>query len=775
MTPAGQTIRNHPRHLLAASLTAGLALSRLDPVWLFVLAALIVIVLTASRSRAHVVVAASALLLAGAGIGTSRLASIDADPLASLGSAQAQVRGEIVLRPRERVTGSTVVLRAHAPSGARQLIELRSYKPLPLGLRIGDELLATGALRAVSPREARSPEAASYARFLLRSGIRRRMQARSIEATGAARAGPAGVVDRIRNRADAALALGLAPEPAALLRGMVLGGDAGLPEATAEDFRVAGLSHILAVSGQNVLLIVILVQAILMALDLSRAWRLGVPAVVVVIYVLLCGAQASVVRAGVMGLAGLATIAASRRSSRIYALLLAAIVVLFWNPRATADIGAQLSFAAVLGLMAFTRPFAARLGRLPGWAAEALAATAAATLATAPLMAFHFGAVSLISLMANVLGAPLIGPIVWIGSLTAAIAQFSVELGALLNAPNSFLLGTLIELAHVAAAVPGAQVGTSGFGAAGLIIGLCLVMLLAARVHGWIRLTIPLALKQFLACSCVLMLLITYMHGEPEPVSRPAIVMLDVGQGDATLLLAAGGCNVLIDGGPPGAGLQRKLRALGVDRLDAVLATHAETDHFAGVLELARSGDVRMKALIDGGGNTPRPEYAELRELLRAAQSVTVPAVAGAAWQCPGISIRVLGPAPQPPGAPPPADPNTRAAVTVIDVGGMRMFATGDAESPNVLPLALPPADVLKVAHHGSDDPGLPALLERVRPEVALIGVGAENRYGHPTPASVAALSRAGANVFRTDRDGSILVRPGPAGNPVVSTTGPAR
>ncbi|MGK2877106.1 MAG: ComEC/Rec2 family competence protein [Solirubrobacterales bacterium] len=775
MTLVVQAVREHPRHVLAGSLAAGLALSRLDPVWLFVLAALIVILLTGCRSRAHVVIATSALLLAGAGVGSSRLAAIDADPLAAHGSVPTELRGEIVQRPRERPTGSTVMLRARAPGDARQLIEVRSYAPLPTGLRIGDELLVFGSLRAVSSLGARSPEAASYARFLLRSGVRRRMQAKSIEATGAARAGPVGMVDKIRNRSDAALAMGLAPEPAALLRGMVLGGDAGLPEATAENFRVAGLSHILAVSGQNVLLIVILVQAILMALNLDRAWRIAVPAVVVVIYVLLCGAQASVVRAGVMGLAGLATIAASRRSSRIYALLLAAIVVLFWNPRATADIGAQLSFSAVLGLMAFTRPSADRLTGLPGWAAEALAATAAATIATAPLMAFHFGAVSVVSLAANVLGAPLIGPIVWVGSLTAAIAQFSIPLGALLNAPNSFLLGTLIELAHTAADVPGAQVGTDGFGPAGLIIGLGLVALLAARVNGWIRPAIPPALKQFLAGTCVLMLAITLMHGDPQPIPRPAIVMLDVGQGDATLLMGAGGCNVLIDGGPPGADLQRKLRELGIGRLDAALATHAETDHFSGILELARSGEIAIGALIDGGGNTPRPEYAELRALLEKQQTAMVPAVAGANWRCPGISIRVLGPAPQPVGTPPPEDPNTRAAVTVIDVSSIRMLATGDAESPNVLPLALPPAAVLKVPHHGSADPGLPALLDRVRPQVALVGVGAENRYGHPTPSSLSALGQIGAAVFRTDRDGAILVRPGPSGNPEVSTTGLAR
>lgn len=767
-------VREHPRHLLAGCLAAGLALAQLDATALFVLAAALIIGLTVCESRPYVVIAASAFLLLGAGVGAQRLAAIDADPLSELGRGPVELHGDIVQRPRDGANGSTVRIRAYAPRDQRQLVEVRSYAPTPAGLRIGDIVMVRGSLRPVSIGDARTPESASYAQFLLRNGVRRRIEARSVLATGASRDGPVGVIDGIRNRADRALAMGLKREPAALLRGMVLGGDAGLPEATAEDFRVAGLSHILAVSGQNVLLIVILVQAILMAFDTPRWSRIAIPAVIVLIYVLLCGAQASVVRAGAMGLAGLAAIAASRRSSRVYALLLAAIVVLLWSPRATSDIGAQLSFGAVLGLMAFTRPLADRLTLLPRWAAEAFAATTGATLATAPLMAFHFGAVSIVSLAANVLGEPLIGPIVWIGSLTAALAQFSVPMAALLNAPNSFLLGTLIELAHFSASVPGAQASTEGFGIAGLIVGGLFVVSLAAYVHGWIPVS-GRRVGQLLACSGALVALLTLVRATPQNVARPAIVMLDVGQGDATVLLGEGGCNALIDGGPPGDELEKKLRKIGVRRLDAVVATHPETDHFGGILDLAQTGDVPITTLLDGGGSTPRPEYAELRRRLRSSGANFEPAVAGVTWRCADIAIQIIGPARESADAPPPANPNTRAAVTVVDVGDMRMLATGDAESPQLLPLAIPPADILKVPHHGSADPGLPALLPRVRPRVALVGVGAGNRYGHPTPSALDALHREDAEVFRTDRDGAILVRPGPGGNPTVSTTGPDR
>lgn len=745
--------------MLAGTLAAGLALAPAGEITAFAVAMALLVILLAARSRADIAVAAAALLIAGAAVGVARLDVIDADPLARLGGSasltgslvQVPVRGEHGIRARMQVEGQTIELRASALTGG-------------FG-RIGDEVRASGRLVRIDPRGASSPEARSYAQYLLRNGVRRRLIGREAFLTGDRRGGAKGVVDGIRNRSDRALAFGLAPEPAALLRGMVLGGDNGIPEHTVEDFRVAGLAHILAVSGQNVLLIVILLQAICTALAVPRNARLLASAGVICIYVLLCGAQASVVRAGAMGLAGVAAMAASRPSSRVYALLLAAIAVLAWNPRATADVGAQLSFAAVLGIMAFTVPLAARLTAMPRWAAEAFAATAGATIATAPLMALHFGQLSLVSLAANVLGEPLIGPIVWLGSLTAAIGQVSMPLASLLGAPNQFLLGALIELAHFAAGVPSAQVAVGGFGGPAAVGAMGFVALLAAFARGVIptpRLGSTAAAYGGVTLAAITLFAVVLLAGgRDRPIERPAIVMLDVGQGDATLLLGAAGCSVLIDGGPPGDDLEAKIRATGVDRLSAVLATHPETDHFGGVLDLVRDRALPVSLFLDTGGNTTRPDYAELRQRFAQAGVANQPVAAGLHWGCGDISIDVLGPSEQPPDAAPPANPNTRAAVTSIAVGDLTMLASGDAESPQLLGLPLPRVEVLKVPHHGSDDPGLAAVLDRVRPRVAMISVGKGNRFGHPTPSTLAALTAAGAEVRRTDVEGRIVVRPG--------------
>jgi competence protein ComEC len=323
--------------------------------------------------------------------------------------------------------------------------------------------------------------------------------------------------------------------------------------------------------------------------------------------------------------------------------------------------------------------------------------------------------------------------------------------------------------------MPGAQLTTEGFGTVGAVASALVICAFAAGLHGWIPIprlptlgggTPRACVAITLAAVVVFVAALSVKSG--TRITRPAIVMLDVGQGDATLLLGAGGCSALIDGGPPGDGLAAKIRATGVRRLDAVLTTHPEDDHFGGILELAENGDLPVATLLDGGGNTDNARYAELRASFDKRGTRFEPAVAGTVWRCGDIAVTVIAPGPQAPDAPPPADPNTRAAVTKVDVGPLGMLASGDAESPQLLPLPLPSEPILKVPHHGSDDPGLPALLQRIRPSVALIGVGARNRFGHPTPATLGALEGAGAEVFRTDLQGELIVTPGSAGEPVV-------
>jgi competence protein ComEC len=232
---------------------------------------------------------------------------------------------------------------------------------------------------------------------------------------------------------------------------------------------------------------------------------------------------------------------------------------------------------------------------------------------------------------------------------------------------------------------------------------------------------------------------------------RFTVTFIDVGQGDATLLQAPGGVAALFDGGPPESGVVSRLRSAGVRSLDVVVLTHPQLDHQGGLEAVIRALPVQV--LLDGGGHDPI--HHRIVALARSRGTRVVAAQAGTALHVGELIIKVLSP--KRPGIVG-EDPNQSSVVALVSHGAVDVLLTADAESDVTAPLALPDVEVLKVAHHGSADPGLPALLERLHPEVAVIEVGASNRYGHPHPHTLSTLNRLVRTVHRTDRDGDVTL-----------------
>ncbi len=243
------------------------------------------------------------------------------------------------------------------------------------------------------------------------------------------------------------------PREAQLARGFVLGEDEAIDAATVEDFRRSGLSHLLAVSGQNVALLALLAMPVLAALGIPLRTRLVWVLGLIAVYVPLAGAGPSIQRAGVMGALSVVATLAGRRASRFFALAFAAAAMLALEPGIAADVGWQLSFAAVLGILLLAAPLreaiVARIGG-SGWRralAEGAAMTIAATLATAPLIAFHFEAISTTTLIANLLALPAVAPAMWLGMLAAAAGQVPGFPVAALNALDAPLLAYIAQVA----------------------------------------------------------------------------------------------------------------------------------------------------------------------------------------------------------------------------------------------------------------------------------------------------------------------------------------
>jgi competence protein ComEC len=779
--------REHPRHIVLFALAAGLALGPLSAVATVAAAGAAAAV---GGRRALAVLAGGAVLL-GAVVADARLTALDAGVLAAAKGQHWEGLATLLEPVREHGShasarvlldrlGEAAVIRLRVPDAAAPGAPrdgprgggspgaASSWSRASPG---GAASPAAAAPGARSPADARAPwppvgaviavsgrvaPLGPYDDYQRRRGAHAAIEVDRWRATGAVRAGLPGALDAVRRRAEAGLDRGLAPPEGALLAGMVLGQDERLSEAVRTDFKRSGLAHLLAVSGQNVVLLALLVLGAGMALGLPLRARLGAALVLVALYVPLAGGGPSIQRAGVMGAAGLVAALAGRPSSRWYALGLAAVVTLAVNPRASGEPGWQLSFAAVAGLLALVSRWseALRRVRVPGPLADALAVTAAATLTTAPLMALHFEQVSLASLPANLVAAPAVAPVMWLGMGSIAVAQVEPVLCAPLNALNGSLLAYLEWVAHVAAQPPAAALPVRIGGPVGLVAsyaaGAALLVLAGRawrRVGPRRRLALPAMLG--VAPLAVLALLVTQRSPAPPRPGELVVSFLDVGQGDATLLQRAG-ASLLVDTGPPGGPILRRLEEAGVQRLDALLLTHAEADHEGMALDIVRAFHPRL--VLDGGAGWP----TVVQRGLRAARVRTVAAHAGQELTLGGVRLRLLWPPPPAPGWRPDGNPNDRAVVAVASAGPFDLLLPADAESQVTSPLELPAVEALKVAHHGSDDPGLPALLARIRPQFAAIEVGRDNTYGHPTPATLAALRHAVPQVVRTDRDGTV-------------------
>lgn len=591
--------------------------------------------------------------------------------------------------------------------------------------------------------------------------------------------------DEIRERALAGVGRGMPAREAELARGFVLGEDEGIDAGTEQDFRRSGLSHLLAVSGENVTLLALLATALLGAFGVALRERLLWVLGLVAVYVPLAGSGPSIQRAAVMGAAGLVATLAGRRASRLYALCLALAVTLAVDPGIGADVGWQLSFAAVLGILLLAGPLrealASRFGG-GGWRrplAEGVAVTVAATLATAPLVAYHFETLSTTTLLANVLALPAVAPAMWLGMVSAAAAQVPGLPLEPLNWLDALLLGYVAQVAKWCAAPSWAEVRVR-LGAGGLLasyVGLALAVVvvpriarrrrlaLARRRSGGLAGRIPLATRDKVAPygPAAVLLLVAALGLMPTwsvlfeagsstaaPRGELRVEVLDVGQGDAILLQPARAPAVLVDGGPPGDDLAAQLDDAGVERLGAAVISHDQSDHAGGIEELL------------GRFPITRLFYARLgREELVAAREAGAAPVrlsAGSELRSGALELEVLWPPAellsQPLAA---ADPNTQALVILVRLHDFTMLLCADAEVEAV-PIDPGPVDVLKVAHHGSDDDGLGSLLDRIRPRLAVISVGAGNSYGHPTAATLATLAAAGVRILRTDRDGTVTI-----------------
>lgn len=754
-----------------------------------VVSAVVALVLLAAAPGGRCTVAAGAVLLcAAAGGATAGLhgADVRRGPVPGLAQGHARIDAEVRVTSDPRPTRPGVRGSHSTPTALlvdADIIEVAE----PGGHRTR---VRTPVLLMVSPGDGRTEWQSLLPSTRLRVGGRLSPPAHAgerlaavlrVDTEGPPRVtGPPTQVQRVAGELRSGLRTatdGLDADARALLPGLVVGDTSRVSPELHDAFKATDLTHLLAVSGANLsILLFLLIGPPGSALNSERrglAPKLGISlrgtavigGALTLVFIVVCRPEPSVLRAAACGLITLLAIGTGRRRSLLPALAAAVVILVLYDPWLARSYGFLLSVLATGALLTLAPRWSAALlrRRVPARLAEVLAAAAAAQAVCAPVVVVLASRVSLVAIPCNLLAEFAVAPATVLGFMALAVAPVAPPAAELLARVAGWPVGWIAAVARTGADLPGAEVPwPGGWAGAALLAGLtALAVFLAPRLarHPWV-------------CSAAALLLVLVVL-RPVPLTRIvtgwpppdwAFALCDVGQGDAMVLAAGEGTGVVVDAGPDPRSVDRCLRDLGVTRVPLVILTHFHADHVRGLPGVLRGrsvGAVQTTSLDE-----PPEQAAFVRRTAAAARVATVRAVPGERRRAGPLDWRVLWPRDGPGGAKPvegARGPNdSSVTLHVRAAGGLTLLLLGDLEPPAQQglvhsPAGLPRVDVLKVAHHGSafQDAGL---LHSARPRLALISCGAGNPYGHPSPRTVDALRSAGARVLRTDTDGAIAV-----------------
>ena len=708
--------------------------------------------------RAHGQIARMLAVSAVAGLLSMLSASvyvqaIHAEPLVSLAEAHSNVTVRAVVTGDPRATTSvggtdrwSLRVRVHSLTSGQSQFTL----DVPLAVFGGGVVPAAGAVIEVAGRLAPATWARDVSASLNATTI---VEVESPDPLAAA-------ATQVRSGLVRALD-GVQPDAAALVAGLAVGDESHAPALLISDMRSSGLSHLTAVSGGNVMIVIALVLLLGRLLALRTRWRVLLASLTLVFFVVLVRPEPSVLRAVVMGAVSLLALTTGSRSRGIPALCAAIIVLVMLAPALALSLGFVLSVAATAGLLLLSPIIRARLDharglrRLPEVVRLALAVALAAQVTTAPFIASLGNGLSLVSVPANLLAAPAVPGVTVLGLGAAIASTFSPHLAWLLAhcaAPGAWWISWV---AHTSASLPLGVVPWP----AGVLGGLLVVVLGGVALLGWHfarsrELHLPTPLLIALGLSVVVVVCVRPPGAWPP--TGWVIVACDVGQGDGLIVRTGERSAIVIDTGPEPVAISRCLDDLQIEEIPAVVLSHFHADHVEGLPGVL--GNRPVGAVYVSPVREPLNEAEKVDQWCADAGIAEIPISAGdtrvigelrwtAVWPARVIRDGSV--------------PNNSSVVLLVDTYGLRLLLTGDVEAAAQVAvrsaITEQPIDVVKVPHHGSRmaEETFP---KAVSPTVALVSVGRDNDYGHPAPGTMALWEATGATIGRTDLDGDLAV-----------------
>jgi competence protein ComEC len=547
---------------------------------------------------------------------------------------------------------------------------------------------------------------------------------------------------------------------APLVRALLIADKRELSPQIRDAFAAAGLAHILAIAGLHIGIIVVTLGLALELAGVPRRRAAALSIGLTICYVVMIGAPIPAIRTATMLTAVNVTRMFQRPTSR-WAIVAIGASQPVLDPRVVLEVGYQLSVVGVAAMIAATslgnRMGIARTSEIVRMIVVTLIGSTVATIATAPIVAWVFGRVSLIAPLSNLVAAPLI-------AVAQPILLCSVILTPAHGLAHFFadaahpLLAGLTVVATTGASVPNGSLTVSPSVAAAVVAAIMAAgVVVACAVRDWLR-------PATVACAAAMVLV--WLPVTPALGGLVELHMIDVGQGDAIALRTPHAHWILFDAGRSwrggDAGRSTILPYLGRrgGHLDVFVLSHPHTDHVGGAASVLRA--LHPARYIDGGFPGPAQSYHASLDAARDAHVRWMRAHPGDTIVVDGVSVSFL--APDSAWTASLTDPNLASVVALVTVGDVRMLLMGDAERAEEEWLLAHQAsalhaDVLKVGHHGSATSSSDAFLRAVRPRLALVSVGAGNSYHLPSPDIMRALGGSGAQVLRTDRLGTIVAR----------------